>query len=180
LRETPPFALLPGVSRPSLYPPRLPMHDPRRARKLVFVRISHPERAGMTSTRQPDESLSITAFTRGPGAVIDRVRMQARHVQLTRNGTPAVVLVPWAWWQAQTADNGPTADDIAAWHEHDETGAPDEYQDQDHAPADEPGPPGVAPTVADSLANSRCRDSGGTGPGLDPLPAHRPSTGGQP
>jgi len=46
-------------------------------------------------------------------------------------------------------------------------------------PADEPGPPGVAPTVADSLATNRCQDSGGSGPGLDRLPLPAPPTGGQ-
>lgn len=43
-----------------------------------------------------------------------------------------------------------------------------------------PRPVPPAPTVADSLAYNRTRDSGGSGPGLDPLRPHSTATGDQP
>jgi len=138
----------------------------------------------MGTIRQPDETVTLRTLHGSAGGPVDRVRYQDKHIQITRSGKPVAMLVPIGWWRRANVALDRAAEltdaDIDAWHENDETGAPDEHQHQDHAPADEPGPPGVAPTVADSLANSQCRDSGGTGPGLDPLPAHRPSTGGQP
>lgn len=50
------------------------------------------------STKQPDESLSVYDTGRNLSEVINRVRLQSKHVEITRNGTPAAMVVPVDWW----------------------------------------------------------------------------------
>jgi prevent-host-death family protein len=52
----------------------------------------------MTDTNPPDESLPITDTARNVGAVIDRVRFQGKHVQITRNRKRAAMIVPIEWY----------------------------------------------------------------------------------
>jgi prevent-host-death family protein len=56
----------------------------------------------MARPKQPDESLSIVE-ARNLGPVVDRVRLQGKHIELTRNGKPAAIVVPVEWWLAVAA-----------------------------------------------------------------------------
>lgn len=49
---------------------------------------------------RPDESVSLRDLSRTPGEVIDRVRLVGRHIEVTRQGKPAAVVVPVQWWEA--------------------------------------------------------------------------------
>ncbi len=54
--------------------------------------------ASVRTPTTPDESVNLWAFGRTPGAAIDRVRISGVHLQITRNGRPAAVIVPADWW----------------------------------------------------------------------------------
>lgn len=111
----------------------------------------------MAEPRKPDESVSLGVLHNNPGEAVDRVRYQDRHIEVTRKGRPAAMLVPIGWWRRAVIalDHAAelTADDIEAWHENDETGAPDdpaevevEHQGQAAAPAEVTPPTGEQAT----------------------------------
>jgi len=76
--------------------------------------VTSPDPTG----RQP-ESLPMTAVRDRIGDICNRVHFSGQPIVLTWHDDPRVVLVPYSWWQQQTADE----------HEH-----------QDHEPASEATP----------------------------------------
>jgi prevent-host-death family protein len=57
----------------------------------------------MTEPKATDETITTTDVSRNPGAVFDRVRLQSKLIEVTRNGTPAAVVVPVDWHKRAAA-----------------------------------------------------------------------------
>lgn len=57
----------------------------------------------MDQLRFPGESVTVHGMKNNPGAPVDRVRLQGKHIQITRYGKPAAMLVPVEWWQLANA-----------------------------------------------------------------------------
>lgn len=71
----------------------------------------------MTEHVVPDESIPTSELSRNVGAVLDRVRIAGKHIEATRKGKPAAMLVPVDWWEractAMAIVTGP-ADNLTA------------------------------------------------------------------